>query len=128
MIALAALLAHSSAAETIHQKVEIDVDVDDAVDVRKLVEFLRLKEVAGKSVEKVPVLAVVPCEAVTHDLAGDFVGDEFALVDIRLGKQSDLGTVLDVGAEDISRGDVREAVALRDLGRLRALACAGRAE
>ena len=53
--------------------------------MREFVEFLRLEQIAGETVEHIAVFNVVAGEPVFDYVAGDFVGDELAGVDIALG-------------------------------------------
>ena len=66
--------------------------------------------------------------SILDDRDGNHVGNELALVDVRLREFADLGAVFDVRTEDISRGNMNDVIAVGDHRRLRALACAGRAE
>ncbi len=128
VITFAAFLAHAPAAQSVHQQRKIDIDIDDRVHFGKFVKFLRLEEVAGKPVEKIALFAIFLFKAPFDDLAGDFIGNELPFIGIRFRKKSDFRTALDVVAENISRGNMRQIVFFGNADSLRALTRAGRAE
>jgi hypothetical protein len=66
--------------------------------------------------------------AMLHQGDDQVVADEAASVHHLLGRDTQRGTRLDRRAEHVAGGDLRDAVALADEGRLRALARAGGAQ
>src|SRR6478672_2285974 len=92
------------------------------------VERVDLTRGARVAVEEETALGVVPGEAVLDDLVGDVVGDVAAGLDDLVDLDPERGLVLDVGAEDVAGRDGRDAEALGDPCRLRALTGAGRPE
>ena len=128
MVAFAAVFANPPAAQPRHEQGEVDVDVDDGVHFGECIQLLRLEEVARKAVQKVAALAVRLREPAFDDLTGDFVGNELPLVRIGLGEQADLGAALDVVAEDVTRGDVRQPEFIGDARSLCAFSGAGGAQ
>lgn len=99
MVTFAALGADASAGKPIGKSVEVDVDIDNRVDVRDLIEGFGLRERSRETVEEVTVFRVVLEKAKSYDFDGYFVGNELTLVDIRLSRDADWGLLLDVLSE-----------------------------
>ena len=73
-------------------------------------------------------MGVVPVEPVVDHAVGDVVGHELAGVHVPLGLDAERGLVLQVRAEHVPRGDVGDAVPLRDATGLGALPGTGGSE
>jgi hypothetical protein len=128
VIAFAAILANSSAAQTVEKQRLVYVDVDNEVEVGDFIKRLSLRNRAREAVEHVTVFAVLSADAFLYDLASHFVGNEKTLVDVRFCKQPDGGLIFNVFSENVTRGDVGKLVGIYDSGSLRALTCTRRTE
>ncbi len=107
--------------------VEIDFNHDIQFDVFLLQggpERLRLRQVAGKPVQKPALFGVVFLQAVEDHGDGDIVGNQFAAVDKRLGLFSQRGFFGDVLAEYHTRFNVGNPEFLLHDRALRAFAAA----
>ena len=87
------------------------------------VELAGLFHVAGEAVEQ-PALVALILEDVEHHGDGDFVGHEFALVDIGLGLHAQFGAAADMLTENSTGLDVGDAVLFHEKSALGALAAA----
>src|SRR5699024_6919679 len=92
------------------------------------VEGLDPRRSAGVAVEQAPARGVLLGEAVLDDGVGDLVRDVAAGGEDLLDLLPELRFVLDVGAEDVPRGDRGDGVVLGDTAGLSALTGTGRAE
>ena len=81
-----------------------------------------LRGIARVAVKNPAVLGVIHGQAILDDLVGQFVRNQLALVDIRQSFHTKLGLVLDVVAEDVTRGNCRNAIVFAQQCGLSALA------
>ena len=113
----AALLA-CALGQALHDLVLVGGQLDDrgellAVSGQQPVEVVDLRERPRVAVEEEAVCGVLLAQPVRDELVGQAVGDVVARVHDRLDLLAELGLVLDVGPEDVARGDVGDPVERR---------------
>ena len=89
--------------------------------------MLSLENCSREAVQEITVFAVVPCEAVFHEVAHQFIRNEKSLLHVFLCRLSEGSALLDVGAEYVSGGDVQHIILFRNISCLSALSHSGRA-
>ncbi|ETB08390.1 hypothetical protein O980_23020 [Mycobacterium avium subsp. paratuberculosis 08-8281] len=104
-----------------HPELQHRVDVGAAA-FQHLVQRLGLLQRSGKPVQDETVGGVRLAEPVVDELVGQLRGHQVAGVQVALGLQPQLGPVLDVAAEQLTGGDLRDPELLGELLGLRPLA------
>ena len=89
---------------------------------------LRLKQVAGETVEHIPALYVLLAQPALDYIAGNFVGHKLAGVDVAFSHFADGRAALYISPENVARRNVSKPEAFFEHTRLSSLACAGCAE
>ena len=120
VVHLVAILAGAPTGEALHENLEVHVDEQGQVQGlvqlgEQLVESLGLGDVAGKTVEDEAALGVGLAETLSDHRQHDVVGDQLAGVHGRLGLNTELSTVTDLRAEQVTGGDLRNLVTLDQL-------------
>ena len=133
MIGGTAAQAGSSAAHSADDVLVRDFNIHCRIDLASLCcqglgKALRLRDRAGESVQNISLFAVRFMDPVKQHADGHFVRHQSALVHVLLGFFPERGSRLDVCAEDVARGNVRNAVSIRDLLCLCSLTGTGGAE
>ena len=112
---LLAASAGSSAGESLHEIVLVDVHTESHGDRRlhrseHAVEALRLGRVSGEAVEDIAALAVILCEPFLDEPDHDGIGDELTSIHVRSRFFSKGGTLGHGFPEDIAGGDLGNRV------------------
>jgi len=123
---------HEAAGDAADEERVVDAELDRLVQLRvaireHLVELLRLRDGAREAVEHKAALARRLVEVLADQVHDEVVRHELAGVHDVLGLLAERRLRLHGGAEHVARREVAHAVLLDELGRLRALARAGRA-
>ena len=103
-------LLECTAAESLNNAVDLNLEFDNGVDRGSLIcEQLReesnLLESAGVAVEEETGSCIRFGETVANQLVGERVGNEVAALDDLANLDAEVRAVLDVGTEDVARGD-----------------------
>ena len=121
-------LAYPSSGKAAYDRLLVKDEVDDPVEVCHGCKRVGLCNRAGKSVEDESALRIILLQPLVDHRDGDLVRNEIACSENRLDTHSKPGLVLDVLPEQVSRGDVGDAVYILRLRGDRSLAGPGRAE
>lgn len=101
---------------------QLQYDVEGCAQlVEDAAQCLSLWHVAGEAVEQESGCGVVLSQPVSHDRYRHLVGDQLTGVHVVLGATPELGRRRDAGPEDVTGGDLRDAVVRGEQFRLRAL-------
>ena len=108
---------------------DVDHDVDlQPVPGEELVELLGLYRGAGEAVEDTALGMFVLGDIVGDHADDDFVGGQFASLDVRFHAASEFRAAADLVADNLARRDVLDAVVCFEPLCLRAFAAARRTE
>ena len=132
VIRLAGLLVNATLREAIHDLVVGHLEAEDGVDggvvfFQERAQPLGLLRGARVAVEH-EVVVVAARDGFFGELAHDLVGDERALLDVRLGFEADRRLFFHGRADDVAGRDLLDAERVFEEAGLRAFARAGRAE
>ena len=120
---------HPPAAHALDDGAVGHVDLEHVVEVDAAVlERIGLGQGAGKAVEQEAGGAIGLGDPLLDQADDDVVAHQRAGVHHLLGREAERRAGLDGGAQHVAGGDLRDAVALADHGRLRAFARAGRSQ
>ena len=133
VVAARALRADQAAGQPPDQLLELDVQVEQAVDpladgLQHAVQGLRLRHRAGEAVEQEASAAIGAGDPLPDHVDHHLVGHQLAAVHVLLGLHPQLGSSLDVVPEDVAGRDLRDAVVPGEEVGLCPLATAGRPE
>ena len=117
----------------LHEKLVVDVQVDDLVDadvllLEQTVQDLGLVDSSGETVQDKALVALRALDSVGNNTSNNLITHELASIHKRLSLEADLGAVLDGISEHVTSGQVAQAVLLLNSGSLGSLASTRRAE
>ena len=129
VIGAAASFADTATGQSGGDDVVCDIDVENSVDRNAhAVECLGLSDGSREAVKDKAVLAVVLGDALLDDVDDDFIGNQLAAFDERLGFETDLRAAFQRFSDNIARRNLRDVKSFGGFLCLSALAGAGSAQ
>ena len=120
--------ACTATAHTFHDVVIRHIHIDCIVNfaskfVQSFCQTFCLRNCSRKTIQNVAFFGIILLNPVNDKVTGQFIRNKKSLIHISFCLFSKLGTVLDVGTENISCGDVRDSILRRNFLGLSTFAC-----
>ena len=109
----------TASAHTFHDVIIRHIHIDRIVNfaskfVQSLCQTFCLRNCSRETIQNIPFPCVILLNSVNNKVAGQFIRNKKSLIHVSFCFVSKLGTVFDVGTENISCGDVRNLIFFRN--------------
>ena len=118
----------TASAHTFHDVLIRHIHIDCIVNfaskfIQSFCQTFCLRNCSWKTIQNIPFSCVLLLDSVNNKVAGQFIRNKKSLIHVSFCFFSKLSTVLDVGTENISCGDVRNSIFRRNFLSLSTFAC-----